>query len=213
MKKVLAKISGEYFDNIHDYVPIIKDLMSHYRLIFMCGGGNWIRGRDSDPKYRAHNDRIGMMSTIANAIKLAHALNDHDIRSTVFSTIQLDLTEPYNLNKIADNLDAGDLPILAGGLGCGYISTDTAMVVRGLELGCEMVLKLTKVGGVYDKDPKHALDAKIIHKMSYEEALTKNAFDKSAICIAMEHKLPFAVVDFANLANFLGGHTVGTLVG
>jgi uridylate kinase len=74
------------------------------------------------------------------------------------------------------------------------------------------VIKLTKVGGVYDQDPKHVPNAKIIHKMRYEDALTKNAFDKSSICIAMEHELPFGVVGFENMKNFLDGHNVGTLI-
>ena len=179
----------------------------------MCGGGNLLRGRDASPELRATSDRIGMMSTIMNAISLQNNIRiaRENICSRIFSTIELDVVSKYNIVEIRD-CAKNMFVILAGGLGCGFVSTDTALVVRGLELGCSEVIKVTKVGGVYDNDPKTNPSAKLLHKLTYSEALTKNAFDKCAIQLAMENTLPFCVMGINELAQHFRGEVAGTMI-
>lgn len=210
---VLAKISGEYFEDISKYCELFARVHKNYGCIFMCGGGNWFRGRGVSAAERVAVDRIGMIGTITNAIMLNNTFKTVGIESKIFSTVELDLVCKYNINDILDAVSEGKIIILAGGLGCGYISTDTAMVVRGLELGCEKVVKVSQVGGVYDEDPANNPDARLISKMSYTEALSKNAFDKSSICLAMENKIPFGVTCMEDLEAHLAGEQVGTWVG
>jgi len=179
----------------------------------MCGGGNLLRGRDSAPQVRVSSDRIGMMSTLVNSISLQNTIRatDNKVVSRIFCTFEVDLASKYNLGEIerCRNLE---LVILAGGLGCGYMSTDTAMVVRGLELGCDEVIKLTQVGGVYDNDPRTNQNAKLLPNLSYSEALRKDAFDKCAIQLSMEHNLRFCVMGLSDLVDHLSGKSVGTVI-
>ena len=198
MKTITVKFSGEY--SADEIASSILSLPNKVNIIIVCGGGNLFRGRDAKIN-RPYEDRIGMCSTLINSIRLKCVLGD---RSEIFATnIKGDICKSYNLDEIKQCLNEKRIPIIAGGLGCGYLSTDTAMVVRALELGCECAIKITKVGGVYDKNPKLFKDAKRLYNLTYEEAQTKNAFDKVSIILAQENQLPFLVMGIDELEKYL----------
>jgi uridylate kinase len=201
--RTIIKISGEYFKGNNDLSDFVSKVNKKVQLIIMCGGGNIIRGRDAkDGKIYA--DRMGMLSTAINAISLKSQINNTEI----FSTIENDIMSKYNINAIEQRISQGIIPILAGGLGCGYISTDTALVVRGLELRCDCIIKVTRLGQVYDKNPDDYPDAIPLDKMSYDAAISSGMFDRSSICIAQENNIPFIVVSFENLLGYLNGEEV-----
>lgn len=198
MKRMAIKFSGEY--SAEEIGSVLSRFLGKLEILVICGGGNLTRGRNAKEN-RAYEDRIGMCSTLINSIRLKCIFGTSaDIFSTNFSS---DICKKYNLAEVKTCLEQNKLPILAGGLGCGYLSTDTTMVVRALELECECAIKVTKVGGVYDKDPNLFNDAKKLASLTYEEAESKSAFDKVSVILAQENQLPFVVVDMHQLAEYL----------
>lgn len=198
MKTIAVKFSGEY--SADEIASSVLSLPSQVNIVIICGGGNLFRGRDAKIN-RPYEDRIGMCSTLINSIRLKCLLGDN---SEIFATnIMGDICKSYALDKVKRCLNEKRIPIIAGGLGCGYLSTDTAMVIRALELNCECAIKITKVGAVYDKNPKLFEDAKRLYNLSYEEAQTKNAFDKVSIILAQENQLPFLVMGIDELEKYL----------
>ncbi len=195
---IFAKISGEYFSDEYALKSLYQ-AAEQKSVILMAGGGNLVRGRDNNKHDKVYIDRIGMLSTMINCIRFK--MINPSIR--IFSNLQDDLSNKFNIDSILECVKDGNLPILAGGLGCGYISTDTAMVVRALELGCDTVIKVSKIGFVFDKDPKKYENAKPLYRLTYEDAIKYNAFDHTAIIIAKENRVNFMVIDLENFIQFL----------
>ncbi len=198
----LVKISGSYFsEHIDSLMKFIQNNQKN-KLILMVGGGNIVRGRDSDNSKRLLKDRMGILSTLINAIDLSDKISNLDIKTYITSPIcNEDIINPYNPLKIKSMMKKNDIQIIiCGGLGwCGNVSTDTAMVIRGLELSCSWVCKASVVGGVFDSDPNSNINAKLITNLYYEEAIKYDAYDKSAIFIAKENKLPMLMSNLDNL--------------
>ncbi|QEK39198.1 hypothetical protein [Candidatus Nesciobacter abundans] len=225
----LVKISGLYFTNQHEGYGLSKnntqapreelkefiDNIPLGKLVFMVGGGNIRRGRDYKGVEKVFNDRIGVLSTVINALDLSSMFK---AKSVVYSPIcKEDIIRPYDPLKIIDENEKS-YSILAGGLGwCGNISTDTAMVIRALELGCNWACKISSSGGVFDKDPKFDKDAQLIKSISYDEAIEFGAFDKSAIAIAKENSLKLVMSSISELQKIISSdlkkeNFVGTIV-
>ena len=182
-------LSGMSFSSLHDYV-------------FMCGGGNIIRGRNIKNQ-RIHADQIGIMSTAINSMVLSSIFEEFSIPTSVLSSKPLLDLEIYSPSR-ALSLSKSSIVILCGGLGCGYISTDMAMMVRSLELGCNPV-KLTQIGAVHDKDPREFENTKILDNVTYDLAMNLSILDTSAVALARANN---ATIKISSLEGFFQKGTV-----
>jgi uridylate kinase len=201
VEKILIKFSGDHFKNIKEIAKTILELQLSKSIAVMCGGGNIIRGGTIDGK-RGSNDRIGMLSTLINGLQLCDYL---DGAGCVFGSISTDMSKPYNIVEIKQAMEKGKIPILCCGLGCGFVSTDTGLVVRGLELECNFVVKVSKIPNIFSADPMIDPSAVPFSNLAYDEAIKLNAMDKSAICIAKSNKMPIIFTDLANVVKVVMG--------
>jgi len=231
-KRVLLKLSGEQlagkteggFDAelgtwlAHQIRPIVDEGV---QLIVMVGGGNLARGEQlaGHGIKRVTADHIGMLATLMNALALTDIFESQGIPTRCLSSIFAEqVAEPF-IHRLAEkHLEKGRVVIAAGGMGRPYVTTDTAAVSLALELGCDVVLKGTKVDGVYDKDPAEFSDAVKLDKVTFQQAVEENSIkvmDKAAMGLAMEHKLPiivFKAMEDGNLLKVINGEVVGTLI-
>ena len=186
----------------------------------VIGGGNLFRGvapgaRGMD---RATADYIGMMATMMNALALQDAMKQAGLNARVQSALNLEqVVEPYIRNKAIRYLEEGKIVIFAAGTGNPFFTTDTAAALRGTEIGAEMVLKATKVDGVYTADPKLRPDAKRYEKLSFDEAIMKNlrVMDATAFALCRDQKLPitvFSILKAGAIMRVVTGQDEGTLV-
>ena len=217
----LIKISGAYFNqHLPTLINFIKET-KNCNLIFMVGGGNIVRGRDFATEQRLFQDRMGILSTLINGVNLASIMNDIDLQTHIVSPICnediINSYDPYKIKQIMKTKSQEKI-IICGGLGwCGNVSTDTAMVIRGIELSCSWVCKASAVGGVFDDDPAQNTNAKIINNMNYHDALKYKAYDKSAVAIAEENHMPLIVSSLQNMIEWVHNNTIpkninGTIV-
>ena len=232
-KRVLLKLSGEQlagkFDNgidaelaawlAHQISHVTKDGV---QVVIMVGGGNYARGAQlaGHGIGRVTADNVGMLATMMNAIALADVFNAVNVVSRALTNIKADqVADQFTHRRAISDLNKGRAVIVAGGIGRPYLTTDTAAVSLALELDCEVVLKATKVDGVYEKDPEKHPDAKKIDHLSFQEAVENNAIkvmDKAALGLAMEHDLPiivFNALEENNIAAAVSGVNVGTKIG
>ena len=211
-KRVLIKISGEQlsgkFEGGFDADrgtwlanEIKKVVDTGTQVVVMVGGGNLARGAQlaGHGIKRVTADHIGMLATMMNALALTDIFESQGIPTRCLSSIFAEqVAEPF-IHRLADkHLEKGRVVIAAGGIGRPYLTTDTAAVSLALELSCEVVLKATKVDGVYDKDPEKFPDAIKLDHVSYQQAVADNdikVMDKAAMGLAMEHKLPLVIFD------------------
>lgn len=201
-KPTLAKISGDYFTDVDSLQQTISQINPQHLIgnVLMCGGGNIVRGGRTDIKIdRNYVDQVGMMSTVMNAMYLSAILHNLSIPSQILTPQKYPGTCLYN-PVCARELMKTHVVILAGGLGCGYMSTDIAMIVRALELKCQPI-KVTNVGGIFDKDPKRHNDACKIESITYQNAMQTSALDAGAVGVAMDHNLQIRVMDLENYAS------------
>lgn len=231
-KRVLLKLSGESLmdPKVHfglDF-PIVKKLAQEIKEIaalgveiaIVIGGGNIFRGTSPEAKEidRATADYMGMLATIINSLALQDALEKAGVFTRVMSAIGMEqVAEPYIRRRALRHLEKGRIVIFAGGTGNPYFSTDTAAALRASEIHAEVILKGTKVDGVYDADPKKQAGAKRYDSLSYIEVLKKNlrVMDATAISMCMENNLPIIVFNMfekGNLAQAVMGKKVGTIV-
>lgn len=231
-KRVLLKISGEQlagkFEGGIDADrgawlanEIKKAVSNGTQLIVVVGGGNFARGAQlaGHGIRRVTADQIGMLGTLMNALALNDIFENNGLESRCLSNIFIDqLAEPF-IHRLAEkHLEKGRVVIVAGGIGRPYITTDTAAVSLGLELSCEVVLKATKVDGVFDMDPASNPDAKKLDRVSGDEAVSNvqiKIMDKAALGLALEHHLPIIVFDALkenNIVAAVNGESVGTLI-
>ena len=186
----------------------------------VIGGGNLIRGtaamgKDLD---RTTADSMGMLATVINALALQDALEHKGLSTRVLTAIEMrSLAEPYIRRRAVRHLEKGRIVILAAGTGHPYFTTDTAAVLRAIEIGASLLLKATKVDGVFTEDPRRNPQAERFDTLRYREAIDRrlDVMDQTAFTMGMEHRLPMIVFNVTvpgNLARALKGETVGTLV-
>jgi uridylate kinase len=188
----------------------------------MVGGGNFARGAQlaGHGIKRVTADHIGMLGTMMNALALTDIFESQGVATRCLSSIFAEqVAEPF-IHRLADkHLEKGRVVIAAGGIGRPYLTTDTAAVSLALELDCQIVLKATKVDGVYDKDPAHNHDATKLDSMSFQQAVSDNnikVMDKAAMGLALEHNLPIIVFDAmqeGSIALAASGQPAGTKIG
>ncbi len=230
-KRVLLKISGEVFGGNCgglDY-PAIAHIASQIAeasklkvdIGVVVGGGNIIRGIDADKfgVLRTTADYMGMLATVINSLALQSILEERfHLQTRVLSAITVaSVAESFIRRRAIRHLEKGRIVIFAGGTGNPYFSTDTAAVLRAIEINAEIMMKATKVDGVYSKDPKKHKDAVRYETITYQEVLDKKLkiMDSTAITLCMENNLPIMVLAiFAknNIKNAILGRKVGTII-
>jgi uridylate kinase len=230
-KRVLLKMSGEMLggdtgggvdlDTLNRFASEIKSVVDlGVELAIVIGGGNIFRGMSgaASGMDRSGADSMGMLATIINALALQDAMERHGIYTRVMSAVQMpQMCEPYIRRRAMRHMEKGRAVILAGGTGNPYFSTDTAAALRGAEIQAEVILKATKVDGVYDKDPHKFSDAVRFERITYMEALGRGLkiMDATAISLCMDTSLPILVFSFhepGNLRRVVLGENVGTWV-
>lgn len=231
-RRVLLKLSGEVLrdpktgDCISpDIVAKMSDQVSRAasagcQIGIVLGGGNIFRGATGAMSGidRSSGDYMGMLSTIINALALQNGLEKCGIATRVMTAIEMPrVAEPFILRRAVRHIEKGRVVILAGGTGNPYFSTDTAAALRASELGADVLLKATKVDGVYTADPKKDPAAKRFRKLSYRKALDDRlkVMDSTAFALCMENSVPIIVFDFFDqdaLQRVIAGEDVGTFV-
>lgn len=230
-RRILLKLSGEALggvegqginpEAVHDMACQVAEVQQlGVEVVIVVGGGNIFRGLQGSEKgiERATGDYMGMLATVINALALQDALEKQGVATRVQSAINMtQIAEPFIRRRAVRHLEKGRVVIFAAGTGNPYFSTDTAAALRANEIGAEVVLKATKVDGIYDKDPKKHADAKRYDQVSYTTALEKQlkVMDASAFALCMDNKMPIVVFDFFkphNLRNVVLGKRVGTQV-
>lgn len=207
MKRILIKLSGEALKGktsasfsqeiLESICDQIGSLVSKgLQVSVVVGGGNIFRGKENlSTLDRCQADHIGMLATVMNGLALQGILESKGISSRVFSAFSLSFCEVFNPFQAKTALKAGKVVICVGGTGNPYFTTDTAAVLRALELQCDAVMKATQVDGVYDSDPHQNKAAKRFDKLSYADVIKKDlkVMDATAISLAAESKLPIFV--------------------
>lgn len=231
-KRVVLKLSGEMFLGNREFGidpqftqwlanEIKKAQKSGTQIAIVVGGGNIFRGTAAAENglERTVGDYIGMLATIMNSLALQAALEKEGQSARVLSAIEIkDVCEPYIRRRAIRHLEKGRVVIFAGGTGNPFFTTDSAAALRALETEADVILKATKVDGVYNKDPHKYKDAKKFDKISFKEALTSKdieIMDNSAISLCMDHKIPIIVFDLAredNIKKAVAGEPIGTLI-
>jgi uridylate kinase len=231
-KRVLLKISGEQLAGKHDsgIDPEIAVYLANEckkivdagcQLVIVVGGGNMVRGAEmaGNGIRRVTADQMGMLSGLMNAMALTDIFEDNEVRTRCMSNVfATQVAEAYSYRLAEKHLRRGRVVIVAGGMGRPYFTHDTAAVNIALELDCQLVLKSTKVNGVYDKDPKKFDDATMFEKVTFQYAIENpqiKVMDKAALGLAMEQNMPVVVFNPMNPDNMLKvarQEQVGTLI-
>ena len=233
MKRVLLKLSGESFA-LEDHgfgvdSSIIEDIANeissalneNVQIAIVVGGGNFFRGVHESAKNmeQANADYMGMLATVINAVALKDSLDRIGVQTRVQSAITMtSVAEPYIRLRAIRHLEKGRVVIFAAGTGNPYFTTDTAASLRAAEIGAQIMLKSTRVDGVYDKDPEVDKNANIYNSISYNDVIEKKlaVMDLTAITLCEENKMPIRVFNGTtkgNIAKALSGEDVGTYIG
>ncbi|HSX18169.1 MAG TPA: UMP kinase [Candidatus Saccharimonadales bacterium] len=232
-KRILLKLSGEQFagskkfgidqEFVNNIAQELKEVAedTNAQIAIIVGGGNFIRGANlaSHGLERATGDYMGMIATILNGMALVDTLelNGQPARLQTRLHVQ-SVAEPYIRRRAIRHMEKGRIVVVAGGTGNPFVTTDTAAVSTALELDCDVVLKATKVDGVYDKDPSKYKDAKKLKTITYAKALQNPeiaVMDNAAISLAMDNNMPIIVFDLlkrGNLKEVTQGKTIGSKV-
>jgi uridylate kinase len=231
-KRILLKLSGEALMGDQGY-GICPDMLAYVadevisivdrdvQLAIVVGGGNIFRGvaASSFGMERTSADHMGMLATVLNSLALQGALESKGIQTRVQTAISMDqVAEPYILRRALRHLEKSRVVIFAAGSGNPYFTTDTAAVLRAKEIHAEILLKATKVNGLYDSDPETCSDARFIETISYMEVLERQlkVMDMTAISLAMDNQLPLMVFNLkekGNIRKVVDGEPVGTTIG
>ena len=230
-KRILLKLSGEALAgtqgtgiNTDVIQQIAKDIKAAHQtgvqIGIVIGGGNIFRGVAASAKGmdRASSDYMGMLATCINSLALQDALEKQDVPTRVQSAIEMaEIAEPYIRRRAVRHLEKNRIVIFGAGTGNPYFTTDTAAALRAMEINAEVLMKATKVDGIYDKDPAKHTDAKRYDKISYIDVLKQGlqVMDSTAISLCMDNKLPIMTFDLAKTGNILKavqGDRIGTLV-
>jgi len=232
-KRVLLKLSGEQFAGSRDngidaeFINVLarelKEVIehTHVQLVIVVGGGNFMRGAAiaNHGIERATADYMGMLATVLNGMALVDVLEHNGQTARLQNRLRTDsVAEPYIRRRAIRHMEKGRILVIAGGTGNPYVTTDTAAVSTALELDCEIVMKATKVDGVYDKDPKKHAGASKKERVTFTDALLDaqiNVMDNAAISLAMDNNLPIVVFDLlshGNIERIVKGEKIGTLM-
>ena len=231
-KRILLKLSGEALMGDDSYGinhAVMEHVVSEIFEVVRCnvevaiviGGGNIFRGMttsENNQMDRATADYMGMLATVMNALALQDAMRHRELESRVQSALRIDqAVEPYIRGKAIRYLEEGKVVIFAAGTGNPFFTTDTAAALRGLEMNVDIVLKGTKVDGVYSSDPKIVPDAKRYQNLSFDEAINKNlkVMDATALTLCRDQKLPlnvFSIFKTGALKRVVEGNNEGTLI-
>jgi uridylate kinase len=230
-RRILLKLSGEALMGQQGYGidaatlsqiadEVIDVLSLGVEIAVVIGGGNIFRGVKgaSSGMDRAHADYMGMLATLINALAMQDALEARGSRTRVLSAIEVQrVAEPYIRRRAIRHLEKGRLVIFAAGTGNPFFTTDTAASLRAMEIGAEIVMKATKVDGVYDKDPHKHKDARMFRRLSYMDVLNRNleVMDSTAISLCRDNRLPILVFNMTkpgNIRRVVLGEPLGTMV-
>jgi len=230
-RRILLKLSGEALmgdqrfgidpGTIEEVAKKIKDVQElGVELAIVVGGGNIFRGMAASAKgmNRATADYMGMLATVQNAIALEDGLAQACIPSRVMSAIEMrPVAETYTRPRALQHLKAGRIVIFAAGTGNPYFTTDTAAALRAMEIDADIIMKATKVDGIYTADPMKDPEATKIRKTSYMNVLEKQlkVMDATAISLCMDNRMPILVFEMmkqGNIVNAVMGQSIGTLV-
>lgn len=229
-KRILVKISGEalagkkHFGLDYDVIGKVCDALKTcvdmgVQVGVVVGGGNFWRGvKDGNGMERSRADHIGMLATAMNSLALADALEKRGVSVRVQTAIEMRaIAEPYIRLRAVRHLEKGRVVIFGCGTGNPYFSTDTAAVLRGAEIGADVIMLAKNVDGVYDDDPKKNPDAKRFDHLTYKEILNRGlaALDSTATSLSMDNDIPvllFALEDPHNIVKAVTGEDIGTIV-
>jgi len=230
-KRVLLKLSGEALmgeerfgisTKVLSYVAgeIADTVATGVQLAIVVGGGNIFRGvsKSAGDMDRATADYVGMLATVMNAVSLQDALERRHMSTRVMSAIEMsELAEPYIRRRAIRHLEKGRIVIFAAGTGNPYFTTDTAAALRAMEIQADVLLKATKVDGVYDKDPVKHKDARRYERVSFDVALKDDlkVMDSTAFALCRDNRLPIVVFDLqeaGNVRTVVMGKPVGTVI-
>ena len=231
-KKVLLKLSGESLGG-KNKSGIDADVLRYFasqiaaaaqkktQIAIVIGGGNIFRGLSSQAAEmdRVNADKMGMLATVINSLALADAVRNTGLDARVLTAFPIGtIGELYTKDTAMQYLKDGKVVIVAGGTGNPFFTTDTAAVLRAIEINADVILKGTRVDGVYDDDPEKNPQAKKFESITYREVIDKNlrVMDITAISMAMDNKLPIVVFDLGNkdnLIKIISGEKIGTTVG
>lgn len=231
--RILLKISGEQLagPDGHGFDPKVAAWIANEiaqavdigaEVAVMVGGGNYVRGAQTAGSgiTRVTADFMGMTGTLINAVAVSDVFNANNVPTAVLTNIYADqVADQYTQRRALHHLRKGRVVVIGGGIGRPYLTTDTAAVSLALELDCDIVCKITKVDGVYSKDPAKFTDAKRLQKVSFQEAVENpdlKVMDKAALGLAMENNKPIVVCDLEspdNIRRLVQGEDVGTRIG
>lgn len=230
-KRILLKLSGEALmgdkqygidtDKLNEYSKEIKKVVDlGCEVAIVIGGGNIFRGVSGAAKGmdRVQGDYMGMLATIINGMALQGALEDIGIMTRLQTAIEMHkIAEPFIKRKAVRHLEKGRVVIFGAGTGNPYFTTDTAATLRAIEIGADVILKGTRVDGIYDSDPEKNNNAVKFNNLSFTEVIEKNlkVMDMTAFTLSQENNLPIIVFDMNkqdNLLKLVSGEEVGTIV-
>lgn len=230
-RRVLLKLSGESLagDQGFGISPAAVERLTHHirsvhemgvSLGVVIGGGNIVRGTQASAEGmdRVNADYMGMLATIINALALQDVLERSGIVTRVMTAIRMEeLAEPYIRRRAMRHLEKGRVVLFAGGTGNPYFSTDTAAVLRAIEMNADVLIKATKVKGVYSADPNREPDAKLYKRLSFMDVMTQElkVMDAAAVSLCKDNGVPIIVLDISEpqaVVDAIRGEDVGTLV-
>jgi len=231
-RRVLIKLSGEVLIGAQPFGidPVVAEEIADeivdvhslgVEIAIVVGGGNIIRGVNASQMgvERATGDYMGMLGTVINALALQSALENRNIYTRVLSAIHMaEVAEPFIRRRAIRHLEKRRIVIFAAGTGNPYFSTDTAAALRAMEIRADVILKGTKVDGVYDSDPLKNKDARLFERLTYLQVLEKGlkVMDTTAISLCMDNDLPILVFNLkrkGNIKRAVLGHPIGSLIG
>lgn len=229
--RILLKLSGEALmgsrnygidsERLSEYANEIKKIVEqNIEVAIVIGGGNIFRGlaAANNGMDRVQGDYMGMLATIINGLALQSALEGVDLQTRLLTSIEMkEIAEPFIKRRAVRHLEKGRVVIFGGGTGNPYFTTDTAAVLRAIEIGADVILKGTRVDGVYTADPEKDITATKFDNITFKEVLSKDLkiMDMTAFTLSEENKLPIIVFDMnknGNLLKVISGENVGTLV-
>ena len=230
-RRILLKLSGEALMGaqpsgiessiLQDIAHQLQEIQSlGIQVGVVIGGGNLFRGvaGAEEGMDRVTADQIGMLATIMNGLALQDALESHGLVTRVMSAISVhQFTEPYIRRRALRHLEKGRVLIFVGGTGNPYFTTDTTAALRAVEIGADVIVKATKVDGIYTNDPEIRVDAEKLDVVNYQEVLQRGlrVMDATAISLCMENQLPIVIFDLresGNLKRLVMGEPVGSVV-
>lgn len=231
-KRVVLKLSGEALQGSQKYgidpdvvisiAEQVKEVKSSgVEIAIVIGGGNIFRGvkAASHGMDRSTADYMGMLATVINALAVQDGLEKAGVHTRVLTAIEMkEIAEPYIRRRAIRHLEKGRVVIFAAGIGNPYFTTDTTAALRAIEIGADVILKATKVDGVYTSDPELDKNAKLYHHLSYMDVLNQGlkVMDATAISLCMDNQLPIVVFNLTkrgNIKKVITGQNIGTTVG